>query len=279
MAEPAGEVHVASEPSRAFAWTRGLGPLLPAHAVLLVGLITALFLMFVLIEPTPQWIILFGAAATGFALDGVLRVARRRPFELGADTIPYLFLPTLYVLAIPVFIEYNAASYWVLLLGVLAGAGFGAVVMAEIGSVREFDPARTGSRLVATVATYVVAFALFSLTYSFDLELPAAPVAAGIVALLLAVEVVREGEVDPRDTLVLAGVVGIVVGEGRLALHYLPLDGHLAAIALLLTFFAATGLLHAHQTRQLSRSVLIEYSALATVGFMVLALARAAGLD
>ena len=255
---------------------------LSAPAITLTALVTALFLMFLLIEPTPRWLALFGSAVVALSVDGVLRSARREPFEAGVDTTPYLFLPALFVLATPVFLEHNVRGYWALPAALAAGVTFGAVVAAQVASVREFDPARGTARFVAVAAAYFVAFALYSLSYRFELDVSPAMAAAALVSALLAVEILREGEVDLLETLVFAAVTALIVAEVRWTLHFLPLDRHLAALTLLLAFYFVTGLLHSHLTRhshgQLSALVAAEYVAIAAAGVALVAGARAAGL-
>ncbi len=241
-------------------------------------LVTIVFLMFLLIEPTPRWIVLFGSALAALAMDGVLRSARRAPFEADADTTPYLFLPALFVLAAPVFIEHNVRGFWAAPAGVAAGLAFGAVAVAEVASVREFDPVKGVGRFVASAATYFVAFALFSLAYRFELELQQAMVAVALVSVLLAVEMLREGEIDPVETLVFAVVTALVVAEVRWTLFYLPLDGYLAGLTLLLAFYFVTGLLHSHLTSHLSAFVAAEYVLITAAGIGLVVWTRAAGL-
>src|SRR5690606_16536141 len=105
------------------------------------------------------------------SMDGVLRAARREAFEVGGlDTTVFLLLPALYALAAPVFLEHNVRGYWVLPAAGLASLGFGALVVGQVSSVRVFDLGRPFGRYVAATATYFVAFALFSLMYTFDVH-------------------------------------------------------------------------------------------------------------
>jgi hypothetical protein len=80
----------------------------------------------------------------------------------------------------------------------------------------EYDQAR----LVVTANTYLTGFAIFSLSYVFELSIPAAILATAIAATMLAVEVLREGEIDPMETLGLSLVAGLIVGEVRWLLYY-----------------------------------------------------------
>ena len=249
-----------------------------APAVVLTLLVTLLFLMFVWIEPTPRWIVLFGTGVVALSADGVLRGARSRSFARSLDTVPFLFLPSLYVLAAPVFIEHNVGGFAVVPLALLGGLGFGVLLAGQIGSVREREPGYLRARFLATAATYFVAFALFSLTFSFELDARPGIVAAGLIALMLSVELLREGEADPLETLVLAAVVGVLLAESRLVLHYLPLEGHLAALTLLLVLFVASGIVQAHLTRQLGIATAAQHVGIGAVGIALVAAARLADI-
>lgn len=249
-----------------------------AHIAVTTGVATIVILAFLLIEPSPRWLLLLGAAAVVFSLDGTLRQMWRDPFTLGQETAPFLFVPALYMLAVPVLIEHNVSGELVLPVGLGAGIGFGALAWAEVASVRPMAREYEQARLLVTGNTYLTGFAIFSLSYVFEIGLPAAILATAIAATMLAVEVLREGEIDPMETLGLAAVTGIVVGEMRWLLYYVPLDTYLAGLTLLLAFYLVTGLLHSHVIRALTRTVAVEYSGIAAAGIALVVLARAAGL-
>ena len=251
---------------------------LTAPAATLTMLMTVMFLMFLLVEPTPRWVALLGGGIAALSMDGVLRGARRAPFESGADTAPYLFLPALFAVAVPIFAEHNVRDFWAAPAALAAGLAFGMVSSAEIASVREFDPARSAARFIASAATYFVAFALYSLTYRFGLDLQAAMVAVALVSALLAVELLHEGAVDPLETLLLAVVTALTVAEVRWALHFLPLDGYLAGLTLVLGFYLVTGLIHSHLVRQLTVTLAAEYTLVAGAGGALIIWARTTGL-
>lgn len=247
---------------------------------LLLGLVGTLFiLMFTLIEPSPRWAVLLGTAATTFGLEGVLRSGRRQAFaEGGLDTAPFLLLPALYMLIVPVFIEHATLGFATPASAALAGFGYGALVIGTLSSVREFDPARERGRLIAASATYFVAFALFALIFLFGIGQRPATVAVALASIILAAEILREGEIDPAETLLYSVVVGIVVGETRWVLHYLPIDAYAGALTLLLAFYVATGLLHSYVVRALTRDVARTYASVGVAGIAFIAAARAVGL-
>lgn len=249
-----------------------------AQMVVLSVLVTAVFLMFLLIEPTPRWVLVVGALLAVLGTEGALRSAWPQRFQRVGEAAPFVFLPALYVIATPVLIEHNVRGAAVILAGLAGAAGFALTLLAIVGSVRPHAPIYQPSRVVATVATYFVAFALFSLVYVLDLELPAAIAAVAIIAVMLGIEVLREGEVDPIETLVFAGVAGLVVGQARLLLWWFDLDTYLAGLTLLIAFFLVTGLLHAHLTRHLTRMTTVEHGVVAAVGIALVVVARSNGL-
>ena len=253
-------------------------PIVDAPAVVLTLAVTLAFLMFLLIEPTPAWIALAGAVAAGAGTDRVLRLVRARSVDLGIDPTPQVLLPALYALGVPVLLEELTRGWWTLLGGVGAGLGFGAILVAQVHSVRPNERWLAFARPATSAAVYITAFALFSLTYVFELGLPAALAAVAFAAGLLAIELLRDGHAELSDTVAFGGVVALVVTQLRWALHYLPLDGYLAALALLLAFFLASGLLHAHLTLQLRRTVVAQYVAVAALGGVLIIGARSAGL-
>lgn len=253
-------------------------PLIGGPAALLAALVTAAFLMFLLTEPTQPWIALLGAGVAALGADGVLRHARPRAVEAGADTTPHLILPALYALALPPFAEQNAHGYWAPLAGLAAGAGFLAVVAAEAHSLRAREPRQGAARFVAGAATYLVAFAAFSLAYDAGLDLAQALAAVALVSWLLAIGLLRESHADPIDTLILAAVVALVVVQLRWALRFVPLEGPLAATALLIAFHFASGVLHAHLAHRLGRGALAGHVLIAAAGGALVVGARLAGL-
>ena len=269
---PAAEL-VADDPTRLTPT-----PVIDVPEGVLTVVVTLVFLMFLLIEPTPTWAALFGAAVAAVGTDRVLRLARTPSVELGIDPTLQVALPALYTLAAPVLLEDMVRGWWALPAGLAAGIGFGVVLVAQVHSVRPYERWLAFARPATSAAVYVTAFALFSLTYVFDLALAPALAAVAIAAGLLAIELLRDGRADPSDTIALAGVVALVVTQLRWTLHFVPLEGYLAALALLLGFFLASGLLHAHLTLELRRAVVAQYAAIAAVGGVLIIGARSAGL-
>lgn len=249
-----------------------------AHLVVLTGLATVVILAFLLIEPSPRWVLLLGAASMVIGLDGTLRQTWRQPFASGAETSAFLFVPALYMLAVPVVIEHNVPGELAVVVGLIAGVGFGALAWGEVASVRALAPEYDLGRLMVTAGTYVAGFSVFSLTYVFDISLVTAVLAVALASTMLAVEVLREGEIDPMETLGFAVVTGVIMAQARLLMYYVPLDTYLAGLTLLLGFYLVTGLLHSHITRAFSWPLSAEYGSIAAAGLGLVVVARAAGL-
>jgi len=248
------------------------------YLAVLTGIVTLSFLMFVLVEPSPRWLLLIAAGAVVAGMDGVLRATWRASFAGGEDTTPYLFLPALYVFAAPLLIEHNFTGHIVLLWTILAGAGFGAIAVAEVLSVRTGSRLYPYARMVTSGAAYFSAFSLLAMTTVLHLGLLPAVVAAWLIGTMLAIEIVREGEVDPVETTVFAALAGLVVAQVRWLLFFLPIDGYLAGLALVLVFYLVTGVLHSYVLRQLTGMIAAEYAAVTAIGVALVVAARAAGL-
>lgn len=249
-----------------------------AHLAVLTGIAMAVILAFLLIEPTPRWFLIVGAGAVILGLDGTLRETWREPFAFGQETAPFLFVPALFMLSVPVLIEHNFHGEFVVLIGIGAGLAFGSLAWAELASVRSFGIEYPQARILVTTNTYLVGFAIFSLTYVFDIGLVPSLFAAGIATAMLAIEILREGEIDPVETLGLSLVAGVVIAEARWLFYYMPLDTYLAGLALLLVFYLVTGLLHSYVLRVLNSGVALQYGGITAAGMSLVAMARMTGL-
>lgn len=265
------------EPALTWASLRPIPVPINPYMVLLAIVVTLVTLAYLLVEPSPRWFLILGAVAVAGGLDGTLRTTWRVTYRHD-DTTPALFMPAILVLAVPPLIEHNVRGLGVVAAGLAFGVTFFAVAAAQVGSARPGASYFAWSRTVSIAGTYAAAFAFFSLTYIYDLGLGVSAVATGLVALMLAIEVLREGEIDAAETAGYAAAAGAAVGQWRLALHYLPVDGYLAGLAVVLGFLVVTGLLHAYVTRSLDRRATIDHALVAVGGAALVIGARAAGL-
>ena len=244
---------------------------------LLVGVFSVGVLLFLAVEPTKPWILLIVTAVVALGTDGILRehTAHRREREADiAWTAPLLFLPTLLTLAAGLFLEDVLSGYWVM-PGVLVAALLMAMILyAEQVSLDGDHALYPGARFALNLGTYLTAFALYAVIYSFDVSLVPAALTVGLVSLLLAVEVLREAEADPLRALIFASVVGLIVAEARWALYFLPLESYLAGVFLLLLFYLTSGLVQHHLDDDLEPAVAFEFGVIALIGIVIVALGR-----
>jgi hypothetical protein len=234
--------------------------------------------LFLAVEPTKPWILLVVVALVGLGADGILRTHPRAQLHGIADTAPFLFVPVLLALASGLFLEEVVRGYRA--IPAVAGASvlLAAALYGEYVSVLSHGPSYALGRLLLNVITYMAAFAFYAVIYAFDVDLLPSAFAIGLFSLLLAVEVFREAEADAYRALVFSAVIGLVVGEARWALYFIPIEGFLAAILLLLVFYQATGLVQHHLTGHLNRTVAAEFTAVTAVGLAVVIVGRVLSL-
>lgn len=245
----------------------GLPRSLPIPLLAIVyGIGLALFLA---VEPTKPWILLVVVALVGLGTDGILRAHPRARLRGVADTAPYLFVPVLLALASGLFLEEVVEGYRTVPAVVGASAVFAVALYAEYASMIHHGPSYALGRLLLNILTYVAAFAFYAVIYEYGVDLLPAAVAVGLFSLLLAVEVFREAEADAYRALVFSAVIGLVVAEARWALYFIPLEGFLAGILLLLVFYQATGLVQHHLTGHLNRMIAAEFTLVTALGLAV----------
>ena len=230
---------------------------------------------FLAVEPTQNWLLLLLAGLVALGADAVVRTHPRARFKRLDDTALFLFVPVLFTLSLGLFLEEVAEGYWSLAAGLGAAVPFAIVLQAEYNSVDRRLPAYGGARLILNIATYVIAFLFYATIYDFDLSLPAITFAAGVVSLLLAIEILREEALEAPRTLLYALAIGVLLAEAALAMHFLPLEGALAAIFLLLAFYLMTGLMHNYLGDRLSLRTAGEFSGIALLGLLIVVISHA----
>jgi hypothetical protein len=230
--------------------------------------------LYIAVEPTRPWILLAIVALIGLGSDGILRSHPRAQIRGPADTAPYLFVPVLLALASGLFLKEVVDGYWVIPAAAGASALLGAALYGEYASALSHGSSYALGRLVLNMLTYVAAFGFYAVVYEFHIHLLPAAFTIGLFSLLLAVEILREAEADAYRALVFSAAIGIVVAEVRWALYFVPLDGFLAAIVLLVVFYQASGLVQHHLTGHLDRGLAAEFSLVTAIGIAVVIAGR-----
>ncbi|MEE8346897.1 MAG: hypothetical protein V3S20_06090 [Dehalococcoidia bacterium] len=230
---------------------------------------------FLAIEPTQNWLLLLLAGLVALGTDALVRSHPRSRFHRLDDTALYLFVPVLLTLSLGLFLEEAVDGYWSLLAGLSAAIPFAVVLQAEYNSVDRRLRAYGSARLILNIATYVIAFLFYAAIYDFDLTLPAVIFASGIVSVLLAIEILREEALETPRTLLYALAIGVLLSEAALAMQFLPLEGALAAVFLLLAFYLMTGLMHNYLADRLTLHTAAEFSGIALLGLLIVVVSHA----
>ena len=230
---------------------------------------------FLAVEPTQNWLLLLLAGLVALGTDALVRSHPRSRFQRLDDTALYLFVPVLLTLSLGLFLEEAVGGYWSILAGLGAAIPFALVLQAEYNSVDRRLRAYGSARLILNIATYVIAFLFYAAVYDFDLNLPAVIFASGIVSVLLAIEILREEALETPRTLLYALAIGVLLAEAALAMHFLPLEGALAAVFLLLAFYLMTGLMHNYLADRLTLHTAGEFSGIALLGLLIVVVSHA----
>jgi hypothetical protein len=233
--------------------------------------------LFISIDPVQPWILLAVTVLVGFGADGIIRSHPAGEFHTVADTAPYLFVPVLFTLSSGLFLEDVILSYWAVPAVIGAGVLMAGTLYAEHVSVEPEHTSFPFARFVLNVITYLTAFGFYAVVYGFEVDLLPAAFAVGLVSLLLSIEIFREAEADPMRALVFASVIGLIVAEARWVLYFIPLEGFLAGVFILLVFYLVTGVISHYLTEHLDRNVLGEFALVTAAGLAIVIGGRVLG--
>ena len=233
--------------------------------------------LFITIDPPRPWILLVITALVALGADGIYRLHPHADFHTVADTSPHLFVPVLFSLSAGLFLEDVVLGYWAAPAVAGAGALMAAALYAEHVSVEPQHRSYAAARFVLNVVTYLSAFGFYAVVYGFDVDLLPAAFAVGLVSMLLAIEIFREAEADPIRALVFAAVIGVILAEARWVLYFIPLEGFLAGVFLLLVFYLTTGIISHYLTDHLEHTVLAEFALVSAAGIAIVIGGRVLG--
>ena len=235
---------------------------------------TAGIVAFVAIRPQQGWILAVTVIAVALAVEGTVRT---HPHWYGGfiDSFVFTILPALGVLSVGLFISEALDGYARVLAGLGGGAATGVLTYGEYHTVSFGTRIYGPMRLILAIATYLVAFGLFTVFFSRDVDIPLASLAVGVISFGLAMELLRESRLIGASSLLAAFAVGLTLGEFRAALYFFPLDGLLAGALLIIGFYLATGVVHHLLDEDLDLFTLSEYVLVAGVGAAAVVVARA----
>lgn len=217
-------------------------------------------------RPQQSWVLWLTALGAALATDGMVRSHPRWSGPTWPASLVYLFLPALVILGAGLFIDDALGGY------ARAGAALGAALLAALVVFGEYQTVDFGSRLYGgmrlflAVATYLAAFALYTVIFSRGVDLPLAAFLAGALSMALSLELLRETHLAGPNALLVGLAIGISIAELRVVLYFFALDGLLAGALLIIGFYLATGLVHHLLDHDLEWSTTAEYLLVTVVG-------------
>lgn len=216
------------------------------------------------------WLIAFLLA--GLTAAGVDAIARMHPrVHLGEARYVFILwiLPALIVVAATMLLALTEVRVYGMIGIALVGVFLVAVIVGEYFTIDLNDRWYSAARLGVNLAVYLVALILFATSYNWKIRSLYSSPAIGLVAGLLALELLRGSEADFRRTWLYAAAVGLSIGEIVWALNYWNLTGFVGGALLLIFFYAFTGLAQQYLWGRLNKIVFAEFTMI-VVGTIVL---------
>jgi hypothetical protein len=246
----------------------------PARAAVLGLLVLVGLVGFLGIRPHQPWLLWLVALIAALGADGAVRShplwSDRHPLA----SIVFAGLPALAVLGAGLFIHAAFDGYVRTFAAVIPAVGVAAIVLAEYHTV-DLDAPRYGAlRLFLAIATYISAFALFTILAQPEVGLLLSAAGAAVVAAVLSLELLRENRLFGEGALLLAFAIGLSIGELRLALYFFPLDALLTGALLIIGFYLAAGLVHHLLDHDLEWNTAAEYLVVAGGGTAAVVVTR-----
>ena len=184
-------------------------------------------------------------------------------------------------------------TLWILpgLLAVAAGLGLNAVQGADptilrslplvgaalcglalLAQEREIGSAEAAGwpRLLLSLLTYVAAFALFTMVYQTKVRSLITATSIAALAAMLSLVMLRSAPSGRKRMVLYAGLIGLATGEVTWALNYWVVLALVGGAVLLLMFYVLVGLVEGILHGELSRRLLIEYSSVGLLGFLLI---------
>ena len=185
-----------------------------ARSAVLAVLVVAGLLAFLDLRPTQPWILWLTAALTALAVDGIVRSSPRWGEGGGPHaSAVYLFLPALAVLGAGFFIDHALDGYARPAAALVPAAAIGAIAYGEYQTV-DFGSRLYGAmRLGLAIATYLTAFALYTVVFTNGLQVAVGAICVGFVSMALAMELLRESRLLGESSLMVGLAIGVSMAE------------------------------------------------------------------
>lgn len=242
--------------------------------MLITLIVSAGLVGYVTLRPELPWLLVLVTAVAALATDGLVRTHPRWTGDEAVWSIPFLFLPAAATLGAGLFVDQAFEGYARPIFALIGGICVGVVCFGEYHTVDVAGRVFATMRLILAVATYLTAFALYSVLFEFDVPLAVSALMIGIVSLGLALELLRETYLLGPSSLLVSGAIGLSLAELRLVLYFFPLDSLLAGALLIIAFYFATGIVHHLLDQDLEFATMAEYVVVGGGGTVAVVLTR-----
>lgn len=245
-----------------------------ARSAILAVLVGIGLVAYLGLRPSQPWVLWLTAGLAAVAVDGIVRSSPRWHEGGMFASAVYLFLPGLAVLGAGLFIDHAVDGYARPASAILPAAAVGAIAFGEYHTVDFGSRIYGAMRLALAVATYLTAFALYTVVFGNDLQLALGAACAGLISMALSMELLRESRLLGPTSVLVGFAIGVSMAEFRLVLYFFALDGLLAGALLIIGFYLATGLVHHLLDHDLEWATAAEYLLVAAVGTVAVVVTR-----
>ncbi|HLF27126.1 MAG TPA: hypothetical protein VJG32_12375 [Anaerolineae bacterium] len=223
------------------------------------------------ISITPAGLITLLAAGLACAgVDMLIQVHPHVRSGRAGPTFVFWLLPALAVIATAQWLSRAPTGQaWAAQL-FASGVALWIIIRAEFGAV-DPDAAAAGRwRLLLNVIAYVLAFGLFAMIWETRVRSLITATLMAVVALLLSIDLMWVTRAGARRVVLHSLAVALVIGECAWALNYWRANTATAGLALVLIFYALSGIAAQHLFGKLTRRVLIEFGVVVAVALVLL---------
>jgi hypothetical protein len=232
--------------------------------------ITVLGTTGVLYVSTP-WLV--GPLLAGIVSAGLQSLLQDHPSYRAQDlgySLAHWALPALGVFSAPFILRAVPPSAAALVASMtLSGVVLSLVCVCQYRSLDRRDPAFGWARLGTRLVSYGLAAALFILLFALGGRGLEVSIGSALVAVLLAVELLR-GAPEIGRAWLYAWLIGLILLQLALAINYWGIGASSGGLSLFLAFYLSTGLARQHLRGALDRRVALEFALAAALSLALL---------
>ncbi len=186
------------------------------------------------------------------------------------DTYRYWGLPSAVVVAAAAVLPAAPSNALWLVALAFSGLVLAAAAVAEYHTVDADDPHYHSARLVLNMLAYTLAALAFVLVYGARSRSLISATAIGIMAGLLAMDLLREADRPLRLILLFSGIIALAMAQSTWVFNYWPFASMRVGLVLLVEFYLIVGLVGQELMGHLTRRRAIEYILLALVAMALM---------